>query len=94
MEAYHLKDVDVLVLEKNGHIRNLLWDVLNQLTTQNIENASNIDEALAKYHKFPPDLILSDWPSGLDGIKFLKEMKNHSKKIRIFCPGHHADGEH
>ena len=68
MEAYDLNDVDVLVLEKNGHIRKLLWDVLNQLTTQNIENASNIDDALEKYHKFPPDLILSDWPSGLDGI--------------------------
>jgi len=48
MEAYDLKDVDVLVLEKNGHIRKLLWDVLNQLTTHNIENASNIDDALAK----------------------------------------------
>jgi len=31
-------------------------------------------------------LILSDWPSSLDGIKFLKEMKNHSKKQEYFVP--------
>ncbi len=86
MEAYDLKDVKVLVVEKHGNIRKLLRDVLNQLTAQNIEDASNIDDALAKFRESPPDLILTDWAPGLDGIQFLKEVRNHGEKQENFVP--------
>jgi hypothetical protein len=42
MEAYDLKDVNVLVLEKHGHIRNRLRDVLQQLTARNVEDARTL----------------------------------------------------
>jgi DNA-binding response OmpR family regulator len=80
MEAYDLKDVNVLVLEKHGHIRNLLRDVLQQLTARNVEGASNIEDALPKFRESPPDLILTDWAPGLDGIQFLKQVRKRGEK--------------
>ena len=86
MQAYDLKDVNVLVVEKHGHIRKLLRDVLIQLTAQNIEDASTVDDALAKFRQSPPDLILTDWAPGLDGIQFFKEVRNHDSKGANFVP--------
>jgi DNA-binding response OmpR family regulator len=86
MQAYDLKDVNVLVLEKHGHIRSLLKDVLFQLTARNIEDASNTDDGLAMFHDSPPDLILTDWSPGLDGIQFLKQVRNHGEKQENYVP--------
>ena len=82
----------VLIIDDEKDICFLISEILNDENFKAI-SASNSSEALEKYNKFNPDLIILDvWlgNSDLDGIELLKEFKKLQPKTPVIIISGHG----
>ncbi len=86
MQAYDLKELSILVLEKHLLIRRLLTDVFSEFGVPAVQSTPDPDVAWEMFNSFPPDIILSDWTDGLDGMVFPTRVRQDPESPNPFIP--------
>jgi len=84
--GYVLKDLKVLVVEKQLFMRRLLGDVLTQLGITNVIKVANIREGIEVMSKIDVDLVLLDWAPDMDAMKFLGAARDADSSRDPFVP--------
>ena len=86
MEGYVLKNLKVLVVEKQMFMRRLLGDVLAQLGIDNVVKVAQISEGIEAFSSIQFDLVLLDWAPDMDAVEFLAEVRNPDVSRDPFAP--------
>ncbi|MBC8339209.1 MAG: response regulator [Rhodospirillales bacterium] len=86
MRSYNLEELNLLVLEKHLLIRNLLTEVFREFGVSTVQSTPDPEIAWSMFQQFPVDLILSDWTEGLDGMSFLRRVRQSEASINPFVP--------
>jgi len=81
-----LSGLSVLVVEDHRHMRKLLCGVLNRLGVTKVHDASSVDGALKLFKDAEPDLILTDWSPGVDGIRLLNSVRRDPESANPYVP--------
>lgn len=75
MNNYNLNRLNVLLVEKHAYMRHMLRDILRQLGIREVRECNNVKHALEMFEQSPPDLVITDWAPGLDGIELVKQLR-------------------
>jgi DNA-binding response OmpR family regulator len=86
MQAYDLRGLSILVLEKHLLIRRPLTDVFSEFGVPTVQSTPDPDVAWEMLLQFPVDIILCDWTEGLDGMKFLTKVRQDIDSSDPFVP--------
>ncbi|MBT3306727.1 MAG: response regulator [Alphaproteobacteria bacterium] len=86
MQAYDLRGLGILVLEKHLLIRKLLTDVFSEFGVPTVQSTPEPDVAWKMFCNFPVDIILCDWTEGLDGMAFLTKVRQDIESPNPFVP--------
>ncbi len=86
MQSYNLNKLSILVLEKHLLIRNLLTEVFREFGVSTVLNTQDTGVAWEMFQQFPVDLILSDWAEGLNGMAFLRRVRQDPESKNPFVP--------
>ena len=86
MQAYDLTRLSILVLEKHLLIRKLLTDVFSEFGVPTVQSTPDPKIAWEMLSNFPPDIVLSDWSEGLDGMAFLSRVRLSPDSPNPFVP--------
>lgn len=86
MVAYDISALNILVLEKHVLVRQLLTDVFREFGVPTVQSTSNPDVAWNMFVNFPVDIILSDWTHGLDGMAFLRKVRQDIQSPNPYVP--------
>ncbi len=74
----------VMVIDDSKTMRNIERSILNQLGYNEVEEASDGQDAMTKVAEFNPDLLLIDWNMpNMDGITFVKAYRGQGHKTAI-----------
>ena len=57
-------------------MRRMLRDILRQLGIRDVRDSNKVEEAMEMFQERAPDLVMSDWAPGLDGLGFLKKLRH------------------
>ncbi|MEG3617628.1 response regulator [Magnetovibrio sp. PR-2] len=85
-EGYDLRNIRVLVVEKQLFMWRLLGDVLNQLGVTRVVKVSSIDQAFAVFNQNQVDLIFLDWAPDMDALGFLAQVRDTKTSRDPFVP--------
>jgi CheY-like chemotaxis protein len=86
MQSYNLEKLNILVLEKHLLIRNLLTEVFREFGVSTVLSTADPVIAWDMFKQSPVDLILSDWSDGLDGMAFLRLVRQSPESANPFVP--------
>jgi len=86
MKSYDISGLNVLVLEKHVLIRKLLTDVFREFGVPTVQSTPDPVKAWEMYESFPVDIILSDWTHGLDGMAFLRKIRQDPASPNPYIP--------
>lgn len=86
MRSYDLRKIDILVLEKHQLIRSLLKQVFHEFGVMDVQLHSCPSTAFQAFVEKPVDLVIADWTPDLDGIGFLRRIRNHQQTPNPFVP--------
>lgn len=86
MSGYVLKNLKILVVEKQLFMRKLLGDVLLQMGISQVKKASSITEAIKMSEESEFDMVLLDWSPSMDAIKYLSVVRNSQTSRDPFVP--------
>jgi len=86
MTIYNLKNVHILVIERNPLMREAIALLLKGLGVRHLRSASTGDEAFGLFRKLPIDLVISDWSPTTDALQFLEMVRNDTSKTNPFIP--------
>ena len=86
MQSYNLEKLSILVLEKHLLVRKLLTDVFREFGVPTVQSTPDPDVAWDMFRQFSVDLILCDWTPDLDGMGFLKKVRQDADSANPFIP--------
>lgn len=86
MKAYDLSKVSILVLEKHLLIRKLLTDVFEEFGVASVLSTADPKIAYDFFMTTPVDIVISDWTHDLDGMAFLKQLRQGLTSCNPFVP--------
>jgi len=86
LRSYDITQLNILVLEKHVLLRQLLTDVFNEFGVATTISTSDPDKAYRMFQKFPPDIVLTDWSYDLDGLGFVRKIRNNDDSPNPFVP--------
>ncbi len=86
VDGYDLHDIDVVVVEKHISMRRMLRGVLRELGIHRVRDTGDLDAAFDMMRDTPPDLILTDWSPELDGMNFLRRIRDVDISPDPFVP--------
>lgn len=75
MSDYDLSNLRVLLVEKHMHMRRIIRDILQELGIRDVRDTADIKSAFAIFCEDPPDLVITDWAPGLDGIRLVRRIR-------------------
>ncbi len=74
----------ILLVDDSKTMRNIQKAVLQQLGHQDVQEACDGQDALAKLANFKPELLLVDWNMpNMDGLTFVKTFRQSNKTTPI-----------
>ncbi|MCP3981432.1 MAG: response regulator [bacterium] len=84
----------ILLVDDSKTMRNIQRKTLTQLGYEQLDEACDGQEALAKAEDFQPDLILLDWNMPvMDGITFVRAFRGQGDKTPIIMVTTEAEKE-
>ncbi|MBT3306447.1 MAG: response regulator [Alphaproteobacteria bacterium] len=86
MQSYNLSKINVLILENNLLIRRLMTGVFHEFGVKKGLSTSNPDAAFEMFTDKTPDIIISDWSPELDGISFIKRIRQAPESPNPYVP--------
>lgn len=73
------KNMRVMIVDDYNTMLRILRNLLRQLDFNNVDEATNGQEALDKLHHTPADLIISDWNMApMTGLDLLKSVRGNA----------------
>lgn len=85
--TYQFQDASILVVDDMKPMLNLTVSILKTFGFQNIYTARDADDAFAKFCRFNPDIVLTDWMmEPYDGIELTNKIRNDPKSPNKFVP--------
>ncbi len=84
--AYDISGLNILVLEKHILVRQLLTDVFREFGVPTVQSTPDPDRAWDMFMNFPIDIVLSDWTHGLDGMAFLRKLRQDEDSPNPYVP--------
>ena len=85
-ESYDIRKLAVLVLERHLLIRRLMTDVFREFGVPTISSTQEPNAAFEFFENIPPDIIFCDWTPGLDGLEFVRRVRQSEKSLNPFVP--------
>ncbi len=86
MHSIDIRDVSVLIVDKNPLLRTVFRQVLRELGASDVATASNVENGFAAFQANNPDVVLADWGPGCDGLELLDQMRNDPASVNPFVP--------
>ena len=86
MTAYDISSLNILVLEKHLLVRQLLTDVFREFGVPTVQSTADPGKAWEMFVNFPVDIVLSDWTYGLDGMAFLRKLRQDENSPNPYIP--------
>ena len=86
MASYDITKLNILVLEKHVLVRKLLTEVFVEFGVPNVQSTAEPEIAWNMFCDFQTDIVLSDWTHGLDGMAFLKRVRQSKETPNPFVP--------
>lgn len=86
MANYDISELNVLVLEKHLLVRQLLTEVFREFGIPTVHSTPDPDKAWNIITEMPIDIVLSDWSNGLDGMAFLKKVRQSDDSTNPYLP--------
>ena len=84
--AYDISALNILVLEKHILVRQLLTDVFREFGVPTVQSTPDPQKAWEIFTNFPLDIVLSDWTHGLDGMAFLRKLRQDESSPNPYIP--------
>ncbi len=84
--AYDISGLNILVLEKHILVRQLLTDVFREFGVPTVQSTPDPGRAWDMFMNFPIDIVLSDWTHGLDGMAFLRKLRQDDDSPNPYVP--------
>lgn len=75
MSEYDISELSFILLEKSPQMRRILRDILKTFNVSDIREARDVEQAWDMFRENPPDVVLSDWAPGLDGLDFVERVR-------------------
>ena len=85
-KAYDISKLVILVLERHLLIRRLMTDVFREFGVPTISSTQEPDAAFDLFENIPPDIIFCDWTPGLDGLSFVRQVRQSENSPNPFVP--------
>lgn len=86
MKHCNLSNLDVLIVERHGHIRRIIRDILQTLGIRKIHEAAGEAEALDIFEEESIDMVLTDWSPSVDGIVLLHKIRDVETSSNPYVP--------
>jgi len=86
MSTYNLSGLNVLVIEQHSLIRDAIRGALEAMNVKKVRLANNVRKAFIMMQGDKPDLILTDWSPGLDGIELMDLIRKDRHSPDVFVP--------
>ncbi|MEX0694994.1 MAG: response regulator [Rhodospirillales bacterium] len=86
MKAYDLSKMNILVLEKHLLVRKLLTDVFLEFGVATVFSTPEPKEAYKYFCDNAPDIILCDWTPDLDGMAFVRQIRQAMDTPNPYAP--------
>ena len=86
MGWYDLTKLSILVLEKHLLIRKLLTKVFNEFGVATVLSTPDPEIAFDIFMTNPVDIVICDWTDDLDGMAFLKRLRQDQESHNPFIP--------
>lgn len=86
MKSYDLGELNILVLEKHLLVRRLLTDVFAQFGVATVFSTASPREAFEYFSEHTPDIVLCDWTPDLDGIAFIRQIRQSDDSPNPYVP--------
>lgn len=86
MKSYDLTELKILVLEKHLLVRRLLTDVFAEFGVATVLSTPDPKEAYEFFCDQKPDIIFCDWTPDLDGMAFLRHIRNSQDTPNPYAP--------
>ena len=85
MTHYDLSHLSVLIVDQHAHLRHILRGIFREFGFENILEAANVDDAYDRFRENQPDLVLTDWAPGIDGIRLLRRIRQGDTANSCVC---------
>jgi two-component system chemotaxis response regulator CheY len=86
MQSYDITNLNILVLEKHILIRNLFTEVFRNFGVPTVQSTPDPEKAWQMFVHFPVDIVFSDWCQDLDGMEFLRRIRQDEDSPNPFLP--------
>ena len=86
MQSYNLRNINVLILENNSLIRHLMTNVFREFGVNKGQSTDNPEAAFGMFADNAADIIISDWAPELDGISFIKRIRQAPESPNPYVP--------
>ena len=86
MRYYDLTKLSILVLEKHLLIRKLLTEVFNEFGVATVFSTPVLEIAFDIFMTNTVDVVICDWTQDLDGMAFLKRLRQDQESHNPFIP--------
>jgi len=84
---YSLRDLRVIIVDDNAHMRTLVGTVLGALGIVDYHTAKHGTEAINTLESTPFDLIITDWRMRpIDGITLTRMIRRNETKVSPYIP--------
>jgi len=84
--GYDLSNISVLLIEPQPFMRKIISNILKELGVKTIYGAATLKEGVSLFKELSPDLILTDWSPGLNGINLVKAIRQAPGSPNPFVP--------
>ncbi len=87
MTAHYLEKIKFLIVEDNGFMQRIVWQVLKVLGAEEIREASNGADGLKELLAYSADIAIVDWEmEPVNGIEFIKKVRTGEDSPNPFLP--------
>lgn len=86
LPKYDLSGITVLILEQQSLMRDLMKQVFREFKVKNTHITDDVNVAFDTFCQTDIDLILTDWSHGIDGMSFLKNVRQHDDSPNPYVP--------
>lgn len=83
---YDISGLTVLILEQQSLMRDLMKHVFREFRVKNVHITDDVNAAFSIFCETDVDLILTDWSHGIDGMRFLKDVRLHEDSPNPYVP--------
>jgi DNA-binding response OmpR family regulator len=83
---YDISGLNVLLVEKHAYMRRIVHDILRTFGISAVREAATVEAAFEMFNERLPDLVLTDWSPGLDGLFLMRRIRTDIESMDPYAP--------